>query len=160
MDYSEIIDLVLDNIKKVVFPEDWLSLDLTLSKQDIFALLLINRHGEIIMSRIADYVNISMSTATGIIDRLVKNDYCIRRRSETDRRVVVISLTDKAKKIISTIKEMGTGYFDRIMQVLTSEEQQFLTSIITKIFAALSENKGTAGTDEQQISNIESIAIE
>ena len=86
------------------------------------------------MSQIADYVNIPMSTATGIIDRLVKNGYCTRRRSESDRRVVMIALTKKAEKIIDDIKSIGQDYFERVNDALTPDEQQFLFSIITKIF--------------------------
>jgi DNA-binding MarR family transcriptional regulator len=133
----------------MVFPEDWLNLELTLSKQELFALLLISRHGEIIMSQIADYVNISMSTATGIIDRLVKNGYCTRRRSESDRRVVLIALTKKAEKIIQEIKCIGSDNFDRIMETLTDGEQQFLFSIITKVNKLL-DNEDVPSTGKKK----------
>ncbi|MBN1576961.1 MAG: MarR family transcriptional regulator [Chitinispirillaceae bacterium] len=160
MNYSAVIDLVLDNIKKFVFPEEWLNLDCTLSKQDVFAMLLINRHGEIIMSRIADYVNIPMSTATGIIDRLVKNGYCVRRRSESDRRVVVISLTEKAKKIISAIKSVGNDYFEHIMQALTPEEQKFLSSIILKIMGILNNQNISLKNKKEKGPGMQKIKIE
>ena len=162
MNYSDIIDLLLDNIKKMVFPEDWLNLDMTLSKQEIFALLLMDRHGEIIMSQIAEYVNISMSTATGIIDRLVKNGYCTRRRSESDRRVVMIAMTKKAENIIIEVKKIGQDYFDRVFNALTPEEQQFLFSIITKIFKVLSDETAAGIKNKQlkQKKQIQKIAIE
>jgi len=160
LNYSEIIDLLLDNLKKIAFPEEWLDIDLSLSKQELFAMMLMNRYGEIIMSQVADYVNISMSTATGIIDRLVKNGYCDRRRSESDRRIVVISLTDKAKKIIDEIKTIGQGYFDRIMQALSLEEQQAFTSIILKIFSILGEEKSKNIPTEAKETPMQSISIE
>jgi DNA-binding MarR family transcriptional regulator len=160
--YSDIIDLLLDNIKKIVFPEDWLNLDRTLSKQEFFAMMLINREGEIIMSQIADYVNISMSTATGIIDRLVKNGYCTRRRSESDRRVVMIALTKKAEKIIDDIKEIGSGYFDRIIEALTPDEQQFLFSIVAKIFNVLKheDTPTDKGLKKESKKGVQKIAID
>jgi MarR family transcriptional regulator, organic hydroperoxide resistance regulator len=162
LEYSEIMDLLLDNIKKIVFPEDWLNLDLTLSKQEFFTLMLINREREIIMSQIADYVNIPMSTATGIIDRLVKNGYCTRRRSESDRRVVMIALTEKAEEIIRDIKNTGSEYFDRVMEALTNEEQHFLFSIITKVIKLLSNEEAPAIGERKKVKNegIQNIEIQ
>lgn len=156
------MDLLLDNLKKMVFPEEWIDLDMALSKQEFFALLLMSRHGEIIMSQVAEYVNISMSTATGIIDRLVKNGYCSRRRSESDRRVVMIALTEKAEKIIADIKNIGEDYFKRVTNALSAEEQQFLFSIITKIFTVLSDETaaGTKNKPSKQIKQIQKIEIE
>lgn len=70
----------------------------------------VGKHGEIIMSQIADFVNVPISTATGIVERLVKNGFMERERSDTDRRVVVIKLTDKGKKLIEEIKKSGRAY--------------------------------------------------
>ena len=43
-------------------------------------MLFVDRYEEIIMSRIAEYINVPMSTATGIVERLVKK--VISRGSE------------------------------------------------------------------------------
>jgi DNA-binding MarR family transcriptional regulator len=157
MDSSQIWELIFTSIKKFIFPEEWLQLDLTLSKQDVFALMFLERRGEIIMSEIADYVNVSMSTATGIVDRLVKNGYIERNRSDSDRRVVMIRLTEKGKSLAGQIKNLGTHYFDLISNALTEEERAFLFTIIAKIISAI--NKETlltpqAGANENQVKKI------
>jgi MarR family transcriptional regulator, organic hydroperoxide resistance regulator len=160
LEYENIIDLIIDNIKKLIFPEEWLKIDMTLSKQEIFTLMLLDREGEIIMSRIADYVNVSMSTATGIVERLVKNGYLVRNRNDNDRRIVIIKLTDKAKSIVSQIKTIGLDYYGVIMEALTDEERRFLSSILVKIIAAIN-NRNTLPMRENDHGNrITKIEIE
>ncbi|MBN1981647.1 MAG: MarR family transcriptional regulator [Chitinivibrionales bacterium] len=145
------MDLIFENVKKIVFPEEWLKIDISLSKQEVFTLMMLDRRGEIIMSRIAEYVNISMSTATGIVDRLVKNGYVERNRSETDRRIVMISLSKKGKALVAEIKNIGVTYAKQISEVLTDEEREFLFKIAKKILGAMNAKAESAEqTDENQ----------
>jgi MarR family transcriptional regulator, organic hydroperoxide resistance regulator len=158
VDSSQLWDLVFDSIKKVVFPEEWLKLDLALSKQEVFALMLLSRRGEIIMSEIASYVNVPMSTATGIVDRLVKNGFLERNRSDSDRRVVMIKLTDKGKALAGQIKNLGTRYFEMISDALTGEERAFLFKIMTKIMGVINGESSAApasGGNETRLTKIE-----
>ena len=156
--YTEIMDLIIDNLKKVVFPEEWLHIDLTLSKHELFTLLLVDRRGAIIMSQIADYVNVSMSTATGIVDRLVKNGFLERSRTDSDRRIVMISLTEKARNLLAELKNIGSGYFNLVSDALTSEERDFLFSIFMKIIGIINENQA-AVKEKQPEPGIKKIAI-
>lgn len=66
------LDLLLDNAKKLFYPEEWVSLDLTLSKTEVFCLLWMERNTDITMTKIADLLDIPMSTTTGVVNRLVK----------------------------------------------------------------------------------------
>ena len=160
MNYEEIADLAFEQVKKVVFPEEWLSIDFALSKQEVFALMLIDRRGELIMSQIAHYINVSMSTATGIVDRLVKNELIERTRSESDRRVVMIRLTDKARQIVSEIKNIGSHYIRVISEALTDEERDFLFKIVTKIIRVVQEDGRLTADIEKSQTQIKKIQID
>ena len=160
MNYTEISDLILDNLKRIIFPEEWLKIDLTFSKQEIFTLMLVERKGEIIMSQIAEYVNVPMSTATGIVDRLVKNGYLERNRSDSDRRIVLIKLTDKAKTVVNEIKNLGSKYFSIIYESLSDEERAFLSKIITKVINSINKQESVDKKEEFSESQIRKIEIE
>ena len=99
MNFDDLYDLFLGNIKKIFYPQDWIDLDLSFSKSELLTILYLDRYEGIIMSQIAEYINVSMSTATGIVERLVNKGYLQRERSESDRRIVVIQLTDKGKSL-------------------------------------------------------------
>ncbi|SNS40563.1 transcriptional regulator, MarR family [Anaerovirgula multivorans] len=139
MDVNSLYDLFFENIKKLFYPEEWIKLDLSFSKSEIFTMLLVDKHGEIIMSQIAEDIHIPMSTATGMVERLVKLDYLSRERSELDRRIVVIKLTDKGKALINQLKEMVSHYIHRISESLTKEEIDLLSKIFMKVIHIIND---------------------
>ncbi len=160
MEQNKLLNLILDNMKKIFFPEDWLEIDMKLSKTELFTLLIIERHGEAIMSQIANKINVSMSTATGIIDRLVKKKYLSRARSESDRRIVLIRLTKKGKQIVNDIKDSINYYLNTIFKSLNEEEVRVLSNIIVKIINALSEEKLVENKETREKSSLKKIEIE
>ncbi|HBW34775.1 MarR family winged helix-turn-helix transcriptional regulator [Desulfosporosinus sp. BICA1-9] len=156
---NEVLDLVLDNLRKVFYPEEWIQLDLAVSKTELLAMLIVDRYGEVIMSQISDYINAPLSTTTGLVNRLVKNGYLQRERSEEDRRIVAIRLTDKGKSMMTEVKESIGSYLERINTVLSTEERQTLLKIFMKIVDALSREDIVSG-DNQLEKVIRKIPIE
>ena len=55
-------------------------------------------NGEMKISDLSEMLALSNSTVSGILDRLEKNGFVKRTRSEEDRRVVYVSVTDEFKK--------------------------------------------------------------
>lgn len=156
---NEILRLVLDNIRKIFYPEEWIGIDLAVSKTEMFALLFIDQKGEVIMSQIADFLNTPMSTATGIIDRLVKNGYLKRERSETDRRVVLIRLTDDGRGLVEEVKNVIFKYINMINKALTEEEERQLFNILQKVIGVINNNYSD-DTEEEKTNRIKRIEIE
>lgn len=156
---NEILKLVLDNLRKLFYPEEWIGIDMAVSKTELFTLLLIDQKGEVIMSQIADFVNAPMSTATGIIDRLVKNEYLKRERSETDRRIVLIRLTDNGRNFVEEFKAFIFKYIGMINEVLTSEERQLLFNVFQKIVNVINDNH-IGDIKETEENKIKKIVIE
>ncbi len=159
MDDNTIFNFIMDNAKKILYPEEWIKIDLQVSKSELFSMLIIDRHGEIIMSQIADYVQIPMSTATSIIDRLVKKGLVQRGRSETDRRIVTISLSDKGLKIVSDLKGQISKYTHLLDTTLTSEDKQFIMQLYTKIISAWNLDS-TITKQENKNNNVKKINID
>lgn len=52
------------------------------------------------VSAIADYMGVTMAAVSSLVDRLVKSGLLNRNRSESDRRVVYISLTPAGREAI------------------------------------------------------------
>lgn len=159
MESDKIINIVLDNMKKLFYPEEWLEIDMKLSKTELFTMLIVDRYGEVIMSKISDEINVSMSTATGIVDRLVRKKYLKRERSESDRRIVLIRLTEQGYNTIEALKNSISKYLNRIYDSLTEEEIRVLTGIVIKVVNVFNgENEIDAPNNEKPI--IEKIEIE
>lgn len=159
-DLDNIIDLLIDNIKKLFFPEEWIELDMKFSKFELFTLLLLDKRKEITMTELVEYINSPMSTATGIVDRLVRNGCVERARSETDRRMVMLRLTDAGSQLMKKLKNMISEYISIALEDLTEEEKQFMTGIVLKIIKKLQTKMNTAAPADPNKNEIKKIEIE
>lgn len=158
-DLDNILDILVDNVKKLFFPEQWIKMDLKFSKTEIFTMLLLDRNKQVTMTELVDYINSPMSTATGIADRLVRNGYIKRDRSETDRRVVVLELTDAGSQLIKDFKNVISKYLEVILDDLTEDEKQFLLRLVFKIKNKL-QTEMTDDTPDNSKKTIKKIDIE
>lgn len=143
-----------------MFPEELIKIDLEMSKQEIIFIFVVKKNNEITMSKISDIMNLSMSTLTGIADRLVKKKYICRERSETDRRIVLIKLTEKGNDFVESFNKRILDYISIAMNAITDEEKVFLINIITKIFNAVKSNSKSNKPDENNEETIKKIVID
>jgi DNA-binding MarR family transcriptional regulator len=81
-------------------------------------LSMLERHGSITMSRIAELLGVSVSNATGLIDRIEERGLVERIRVPSDRRVVHVALTDKGRQTLHEIElfkeDMINGVLSRL----------------------------------------------
>jgi len=158
LDLDSIIDTVIDNVIRIFSFEEWIELDLRFSKSEILTMLYLDRRKELTMTELVEYINSPMSTATGIADRLVRSG-CIRReRSEADRRVVILTLTEKGAQLVKGLKDTLQNYIDMAVGNLTEEETRLLTGIVFKILDNLQrkpDKGGIANRNEEAVRQIE-----
>jgi DNA-binding MarR family transcriptional regulator len=157
---DEFLNVILDNIKKLFFPEEWLELDLKLSKTELFMMLLLARREQTTMTELSDVMGVPMSTATGLADRLVRKHYVKRERSESDRRTVALVLTETGEKLILEFRQVMAQYFSMVMDGLTLEEQQYLIRIAMKIFQNLQARKTEAAAESTEKNKMKRIQID
>lgn len=160
LEIDDIVDLVIENVKKLFFPEEWINLDLKFSKSEIFALLFLDKRHEVTMTELVEYINSPMSTATGIVDRLVRNGYVKRDRGEMDRRIVILKLTEDGNRFIKNLKDIISQYLDMVLNDLTEEEKEFLTHIVIKIVKNLQRKLDDNIVEDKNMNTIKKINIE
>lgn len=69
----------------------------------IHIMYTVQRHGDMTMSRLADVLNVSDSNATGLVDRIEERGFIQRDRVPTDRRVVLIRVTEAGEKLLREV---------------------------------------------------------
>lgn len=69
---------------------------------------------------------------TGLIDRLEKQGLVLRKRCENDRRVVHVSITDKALNILKQIDAPLHDLHQQLLGHLTRTELKQLNALLTK----------------------------
>ncbi len=128
-----------DGISSVFAAMESFSCDESISKPELLALEVITSEEGLMMSDLGKRLDISLSTATGIIDRLIEKKLVKREKNGGDRRIVRVVLTDKGRKTNQTYQKQKKELFGRMLDALDSEEQEELIKILEKISGAIKQ---------------------
>ena len=115
-----------------------------LSSQEIRVLRTVGRHEGCIMSGIAERIRLSLSSVTGLIDRLVEKKLACRARSTEDRRVVQVELTDEGRELHTSVVESQVQFARGMLKTLSAAEQDELLSLLGKVSERIKAEKKAA----------------
>ena len=73
---------------------------LGISMAQLNIMYTLRRDGEMTMSRLADVLGVSLSNATGLVDRMEERGFVERTRVPEDRRVVRVRITTAGSRVI------------------------------------------------------------
>ena len=85
------------------------------------------------MSSVAKTLGITVGTLTISINGLVKKGYVSRVRSEEDRRVVLIFLTEKGKRAYQHHREFHDGMVKALVEGLDEGQQKILVKSLLNL---------------------------
>lgn len=97
------------------------------------------------VSELAQAVNLSQATLTGILDRLDRKGLIGRVRSTEDRRKVIVSLTPAAKEVIAQAPPLLQEHFTQAFGGLAEWEQNQILSSLQRIVALMEAESVEAG---------------
>jgi DNA-binding MarR family transcriptional regulator len=86
-----------------------------ISMTHLHILWVIEHHGELPMSRLADLLDVSLSNATGLVDRMAERGLVERVRVPDDRRVVIVRASAEGVRIRDEIEALKQ---DRMRSIL------------------------------------------
>lgn len=85
------------------------------------------------MTSVARALDVTTGTLTIAVNSLVKKGYVNRVRSEEDRRVVLISLSEKGKRAFLHHRKFHDQMVGAVVEELTEEEQEVLEKALRKL---------------------------
>ena len=107
-----------------------------LSLMGAHALALLEVHGPMPMSRLADDLGVALPNATGIVGRLAERGIVDRDHADDDRRVVLVSLNAVGRQLIGEMEEARRGRIRRLVEQLDREQQERLLQAVRDLRAA------------------------
>lgn len=129
---------------------NWLDLDLTMPQLKVLFLLY---EGERTMGQLARPLGVTLSTVTGIVDRLVVEDLVARSESALDRRQVVGHLTEKGHQLVGRLYAAGQTAMANMLERLTLEDLRTVARALDVLYsAALAEQEALDRKDRQSSS--------
>ena len=132
-DSNFIINFIVDRLITFFSKEKEFQLPMSLSKIDLLSIFIIGRYEKISMGKLAESINLPVSTATGMVNRLVKNGLVERVLNEANRRIINVRLSEKGRELIDSQRKLIDRNLDDIKTQLNDEEQEQGRRIFTKL---------------------------
>jgi len=111
------------------------------SPQEFHVMMTVGHMGQCIMSDIAARLQLSLSSITGIVDKLEAKKIVRRFRSIEDRRIVHVVLTDEGNKVFQTAMEGHLEMARSQLTALTPQEQDIFIGLFRKIAEVIKSKK-------------------
>ncbi len=102
-------------------------------------LSILKMKPEISQKELTFLLDISKQSLAELLGKLEKNEYIVRKPSEEDRRVQMITLTEKGKEV-SVGPEENQSDFSSVLDCLTAEELKNFDLYLTKILNRIKED--------------------
>jgi DNA-binding MarR family transcriptional regulator len=103
-------------------PREWLESDVTVAQLRV--ILVLHTEGPSRMSSIASAIGVALSTATGIVDHLVRKGLVLRDADPQDRRLVICKLSPKGQELANRLWTWGQSQIEKLLESLTAEQLQ------------------------------------
>ena len=133
LEMEQVLFDYMDQIKYLMSADLWGSEVLNCSKNELFVLFLLYRKESVNMTQIAEYLNVPLNTATGIVSRMEKRALLSRTRSLEDKRVVTIGMTDAGKEQVQVVVKRLLHYMNLVFDSFTAEEVQLTFRLLDKV---------------------------
>jgi DNA-binding MarR family transcriptional regulator len=114
-----------------------------ISMTHLHILWVLEHHGDLPMSRLADLLDVSLSNATGLIDRMEERGLVERSRVPDDRRVVIVRASAEGARQRDEIETLKQGRMRSILERLTPEQLTRVHGAIGDLRTAVIDEIGT-----------------
>jgi MarR family 2-MHQ and catechol resistance regulon transcriptional repressor len=121
----------------------------SLSLVHLNVLATLESDGPMPMSRLAEAMDVSDASATGIVDRLEKRGLVERRHGTADRRTVLVHPTDAGEQVFRDMAEHRRDFLTKVLAELTDEEMGSLLVGMRAIGAAKARLMANIAKDGQ-----------
>ena len=99
----------------------------------LLILKALDQAGLLSVGALSKKVNLSQATVTAIIDRLEKRNFVVRKRSDTDRRCVHVSVTEQSRNVLKEAPSPIQEQFKKSFSDLENWEQTLILSSLQRI---------------------------
>ncbi len=104
-----------------------------LSVSEAHAIEALGQHGTMNMKSLAGKLGVTTGTTTVTVDRLESKNYARRATTKEDRRVNLISLTEKGMKAFEEHHRLHLNLTEQMRSCLKEDEVKQLLDLIKKI---------------------------
>lgn len=107
--------------------------DISSTKFNLLVILYNSSEDGITLSEIGEEMLVTKANITGLVDRLERQGYVIRKRHSKDRRKVIAAITEQGKKFTEKVIEEYKVWSKDVMTILDDDEKSQLLNLFKKL---------------------------
>ncbi len=127
------LDKIAYELHKKLFAKITEGIEIPITSTQIYMLYYIRTKGECMVTDIANYLGVTLGAVTSLVDRLRDFGLVNRFRSEVDRRLVIIKLSEAGEELLGKIDIRRKEIFDYYLKDMDGEEIIYLNGVMEKI---------------------------
>lgn len=133
----DLFDDIVELERKVLITDEFKDI----SSNDMHIINAIGKKEPKNMSTLAGSLRVTVGTLTIAINNLVKKGYVNRFRSQEDKRVVLVSLSDKGENAYKHHEDFHKGFVEYVTKGLDMAQKSQLIGMLQKIHGFIDEFK-------------------
>jgi DNA-binding MarR family transcriptional regulator len=135
-DLSE-LDKIAYELHKKLFAQITEGIEFPVTSSHIYMLNYLKNQHECMVTDIANYLGVTLGAVTSLVDRLYDFGLVSRERSEIDRRLVMIRLSERGEELLKKIAKRRQEIFNYYLKDMDEEELLYLSKIAEKMIAKI-----------------------
>lgn len=124
---------------------------LGVSMAQLHVMHLLERHGELAMSRLAETLDVSLSAATGLVDRVEERGFVERIRVPSDRRIVLVRITAAGRQMLEDVEVLRVGIIQQVLDELDEAQLAGVASAMADLRIAVASALTDPGSGAHHI---------
>ena len=113
-----------------------------ISMTHLHVLWLLEHHGDLTMGRLAELIDVSLSNASGLIDRMEERGLVERIRVPDDRRIVIVRVSPEGARMRDEIEAIKQDQMRAILGNLDIGQLTRLLGAVTDLRGAVAQEIG------------------
>lgn len=124
---------------------------LGISMAQLHVMHLLERHGELAMSRLAETLDVSLSAATGLVDRVEERGFVERIRVPSDRRIVLVRITGAGRQMLEDVEVLHVEIIKQVLDELDEAQLAGVASAMADLRIAVASTLTDPGSGAHHI---------
>jgi len=141
MSREELVQEIIENLSKcqrLSNPSIWK--ELALSHSQVCMLFMLSHHKQLQVKQIADFLGISKSAASQLLEPLSQKSLVVRQTDPKDRRIAHFSLSPKGLNLLKKLHKLKFAGVRSRLEALTNNELNQLAGLSRKLAIGSGKN--------------------
>ena len=104
-----------------------------LNPSDVQAILFLADHPGCIAADLGQFLGVVATTTSAIVDRLVRRDLVVRNRTDANRRIVQLELSDEGRRVAAALVAQQNRHCEVMLGKLDKSDRKAFVRAMEKI---------------------------